>query len=350
MKLAIIVMCCFVSACSSDSSLNPAKAARDLDLVKSGRSSGIVDDESLQKEQLEVLFSPSVGQAASPAYRNQVQSRLLAKSDINCNQFIEAVDTRRAANNVSLGFFATATATAAAIVAGRAGQNLAGVSAVTSATQQSINDEMFAGILMPNIVKEIRTSRSVLRDAISLKFGEPVSSYSYYTAVSDVIYYHNLCSLTVALSSIVSKATALEARKTVSTTEMLAALDAEILTTRNAILSSDLGLTEAQKKQLREDLVRQYQRRSELVKTFALPSRSESSSEQGEGNGRLPSADESKTDLPPAGGTGNGPVEKKSPDGTAVTGKAGASGGAVPEKSLPRPSGAAAAGAELLLK
>lgn len=64
-----------------------------------------------------------------------MQSRLLAKSDINCNKFFEAVDSQRASTNIVLGFWSTATATAAAIVAGRAGQNLAGVSAVTSATQ-----------------------------------------------------------------------------------------------------------------------------------------------------------------------------------------------------------------------
>jgi F0F1-type ATP synthase membrane subunit c/vacuolar-type H+-ATPase subunit K len=333
--------------------MSPIEAQKKLEMIRLGRSSGIVEDTSLEKEDLSKLFKPDEEGADpnSEDYRNQVQSRLLAKSDINCNQFVEAVDSRRAASNVTLGIFATATATAAAIVSGRAGQNLAGMSAVTSAAEQSINDEMFSGILMPNIVREIRTSRSVLRDAISKKYGQKTKDYSYYAAVADAIYYHNLCSLTVALSSIVSKASTAEAKRTLSSDEMLAALDGEILATRNAILSNDLGLTPEQKNQLRDDLMKQYRRRAELVKTFALPGWSDGAATD--------SKDENKNKAPqkpedakaqPAPDKPAVENEKASVNGTAVTGKTGPSGGTAPEKSKPRPSGSAAAGAELLLQ
>lgn len=100
---------------------------------------------------------------------------------------------------------------------------------------------------MPNIVREIRGSRETLRNAISEKYSEDIGVYSYYTAVSDAICYHNLCSMTVALSSIVNKVSIQEAKKTLNHEGMLAAIDADIQKTENSILSSDLGLTDTQK-------------------------------------------------------------------------------------------------------
>lgn len=269
MKGALILSVVMLSGCAIPSPMKFKDAAEKLSLARTGRSNDIIDGGSLKPESLEELFKPG---KRDKDERNEVQSRLLAKSDINCNKFFEAVDSQRASTNIVLGFWSTATATAAAIVAGRAGQNLAGVSAVTSATQQSISDEMYSGILMPNIVREIRGSRETLRNAISEKYSEDIGVYSYYTAVSDAIYYHNLCSMTVALSSIVNKASIQEAKKTLNHEGMLAAIDADIQKTENAILSSDLGLTDTQKTELRTTLVKQYNRRSQIAKMYSLPS------------------------------------------------------------------------------
>lgn len=317
MKTIMIPIVLILSGCSIPSPKQFTAAVDNLKLVQSGRSNDIIDEGSLIPEDLEVLFNPT---DTTSINRNNVVSRLMAKSDINCTKFIEAVDSKRANTNIALGFWSTATATAAAIVAGRAGQNLAGVSAVTSATAQSINDEIFSGILMPNIVKEIKTSRETLRTAISTKFQESEITYTYYMAVSDAIYYHNLCSITVALSALVNKASAQDASRAVTKDELLGSIDSEIQRIQNSILSNDLGLSTTQKDSLRAELVKLSQRRSELVKMYALPVY------QSGGRGGI------------GGGAAGG--------GTAGGGAAG--GGAAHGQVVPGSPGTAAAGAETL--
>ena len=316
-KLIIIPIALVLSGCSIPNPKQFTTAFKELKLVQSGRSNDIIDEGSLEPESLKKLFDEPDLKLEN---RNKVLSRLMAKSDINCNKFIEAVDSKRANTNVALGFWSTATATAAAIVAGRAGQNLAGVSAVTSATAQSINDELFSGILMPNIVREIKTSRETLRTRISTKFKESETTYTYHMAVSDAIYYHNLCSITVALSALVNKASEQDASRLITKDEMLGSIDTELQRIQNSILSNDLGLSTIQKDSLRSELVKLSQRRSELVKMYALPTY--------QSGGR--------------GMTGDGASGGDATDGGASGG--GATGGQV----VPGSPGTAAAGAETL--
>jgi hypothetical protein len=339
-KKIIIPIALILSGCSIPSPKQFSTAIDELKLVQSGRSNDIIDEGSLKPESLEDLFNQT---DLGLSNRNKVLSRLMAKSDINCNKFIEAVDSKRANTNIALGFWSTATATAAAIVAGRAGQNLAGVSAVTSATAQSINDELFSGILMPNIVKEIKISRETLRARISTKFQESETTYTYHMAVSDAIYYHNLCSITVALSALVNKASEQDASRLITKDEMLGSIDSEIQRIQNSILSSDLGLSTDQKDSLRAELVKLSQRRSELVKMYALPAY-QSGGRGAAGGG---AAGGGAAGGGAAGGGATGGAAGGGAAGGGATGGA-AGGGAAGGQAVPGSPGTAAAGAETL--
>ncbi|MGX9559463.1 hypothetical protein [Pseudomonas sp. CFBP 5750] len=342
MKRIIIPIALVLSGCTIPSPKQYSTAINELKLVQSGRSNDIIDEESLEAESLKTLFDQT---DLGLENRNKVLSRLMAKSDINCNKFIEAVDSKRANTNVALGFWSTATATAAAIVAGRAGQNLAGISAVTSATAQSINDELFSGILMPNIVKEIKTSRETLRARISTKFQESATTYTYHMAVSDAIYYHNLCSITVALSALVNKASEQDASRLTTKEEMLGSIDTELQRIQNSILSNDLGLSATQKDGLRSELVKLSQRRSELVKMYALPTyQSGGRGMTGDGTSGGGASGGGAT----GGGASGGGATGGGASGGGATGGGVSGGGATGGQVVPGSPGTAAAGAETL--
>jgi hypothetical protein len=205
------------------------------------------------------------------AKRNSAQFELIAQSDIYCGEFISSIYGRRAVTNVWYSAVTTATAAAAAIVGGRAAQNLAGTSAVTNEMRGSINNEMYGGELIPTVAKEIITLRKTELNRILKQQSNDPQSYGAAAALADVIGYHELCSIPIAISSILSRANS-------RTGEGKLDLDASVLMIDRAIAVEKERLNDkvfvpdaAEKVRIKNRVADLADRRSTLIQIYAVP-------------------------------------------------------------------------------
>lgn len=224
---------------------------------------------------VESLNKPTLTKEA----RNAAQFRLLARSDIYCGDFISSIYGRRAVTNVWYSTITTATAAAAAIVGGRAAQNLAGASAVSNEMRGSINNEMYGGELVPTVAKEIIALRKTELVRISQQQNKPVDQYGITAALSDAISYHELCSIPIAVSSILARANSKVSQPTVDLSTVLKTLDDAITLERSRLVDKANLPDASAASRIQIQINDLLDRRSDLVKMYALPTQLPTGSE-----------------------------------------------------------------------
>jgi hypothetical protein len=203
--------------------------------------------------------------------RNAVQFQLLAQSDIYCGDFISSIYSRRAVTNVWYSSITTATAAAAAIVGGRAAQNLAGTSAVTNEMRGAINNEMYGGEIIPTVAKEIGSTRKVELREILNRHTQPLTTYSSTAALSDVIRYHELCSIPIAISSILARANAKSAETTSDLTSSLKIVDDAIAIEKAKLTDKINAPDAAEVVRIKNRIGELSDRRTDLVRMYVIP-------------------------------------------------------------------------------
>lgn len=203
--------------------------------------------------------------------RDKEQLKLLTTSDIYCGDFISSIYGRRAVTNVWYSAVTTATAAAAAIVGGRAAQNLAGTSAVTNEMRSSINNEMYGGELIPTVAKEIGGLRKTALTKIKQLQTKPLSEYSGAAAVGDAIAYHELCSIPIAISSILNRANQRYGVSTLDLDGSVKRLDAAIASNKALLADPNIASDANKKKELSDGILELTQQRNSLIKTFSIP-------------------------------------------------------------------------------
>ncbi|MBK6726538.1 MAG: hypothetical protein IPG63_04645 [Xanthomonadales bacterium] len=138
--------------------------------------------------------------------RNSTQSELIILSNEVCQQHLSDVFGTSAVINVTGSFTSMLLSGAAAIVSGRAGQNMSAAASIISGTQSSINSEIYQGLLVGAIIAEIQGTRSSAYAEIKQRRSQAVDVYSPAEAVSDALAYHDLCSFYMGVTSLVKKA------------------------------------------------------------------------------------------------------------------------------------------------
>ena len=207
----------------------------------------------------------------STSTRNVEQLKLLAMSDIYCGDFISSIYGRRAVTNVWYSTITTATAAAAAIVGGRAAQNLAGTSAVTNEMRSSINNEMYGGELIPTVAKEIQGMRKAEITRINSWQAKGIDLYSGSAAVSDAIGYHEMCSIPIAISRILSRANEKYGVETLDLDSSVKKIDDAITANKTLLNDQNFSSDPLKKKELTTAILELTERRNALIKTFAIP-------------------------------------------------------------------------------
>lgn len=203
--------------------------------------------------------------------RNAAQFRLLAQSDIYCGDFISSIYGRRAVTNVWYSTITTATAAAAAIVGGRAAQNLAGASAVTNEMRGSINNEMYGGELVPTVAKEIITMRKAELTRIVQQQKNDIDVYSPTAALADAISYHELCSIPIAVSSILARANTKLSESKVDLAGPLKMIDDAIIFEKVRLSDKAIIPDAAETLRIKNKINELADRRSDLIRIYAIP-------------------------------------------------------------------------------
>jgi hypothetical protein len=203
--------------------------------------------------------------------RNSEAIKLIAISDIKCGQFISHIYGRKAIANVWYGTLTTATAAAAAIVGGRAAQNLAGSSAVSNELRNSINSEIYGGELIPSVAKEIISIRKSAKIEITSKANENLLSYSAEAALSDAVAYHELCSIPVALSSLIARANNRENEGKLDLDTSIKRLNDAIESNSKILSNPQITSTQEEKEALKENTFALLEQRNTLIKIFSVP-------------------------------------------------------------------------------
>lgn len=203
--------------------------------------------------------------------RNAAQFKLLAQSDIYCGDFISSIYGRRAVTNVWYSTITTATAAAAAIVGGRAAQNLAGTSAVTNEMRGSINNEMYGGELIPTVAKEIITMRRTELHRILQQHNKEMQDYSGAAAIADVIGYHELCSIPIAISNILARANSRTGAGKLDLNASLQMIDKAIELEKARLNDKAIEPNTGEKQRIRNKISELSDRRSNLIQIYAVP-------------------------------------------------------------------------------
>lgn len=138
--------------------------------------------------------------------RTQAQAELMAYADQICNGHIAGIYSKNATFNLSLGFLTTLFSGGAAVASGRAATNLAAESALFSGSRSLVNSEIYYGYIGPAVMTEIRAMRSDLRDKIASKRSCSIATYPPQEAIGDALIYHDACSFSTGLSSLLNKA------------------------------------------------------------------------------------------------------------------------------------------------
>ncbi|OIN53133.1 hypothetical protein BFL40_11895 [Pseudomonas costantinii] len=203
--------------------------------------------------------------------RNEAQFSLLAQSDIYCGDFISSIYGRRAVTNVWYSTITTATAAAAAVVGGRAAQNLAGTSAVTNEMRGSINNEMYGGELVPTVAKEILTMRKTELTRIVLQQNKSIEEYGPTAALSDAISYHELCSIPIAVSSILARANSKSSDSKVDLAGSLKMVDDAITYEKGRLSDKTIIPDTAETIRIKNKINDLSDKRSDLIRIYAIP-------------------------------------------------------------------------------
>ncbi len=255
--LFIISTVMFSAACSN----------RPTHFIPPNRADPIMEVSEVKVEETEVIL----GRIKNSTDRNAEQLKLLAISDIYCGDFISSIYGRRAVTNVWYSTITTATAAAAAIVGGRAAQNLAGTSAVTNEMRSSINNEMYGGELIPTVAKEIQSMRKTEITRIAGLQASDINQYSASAAVADAIGYHEMCSIPIAISRILSRANKKSGTQTLDLDSSIKRLDSAIAANNALLNDSNFSSDPLKKKTLTDAILDLTEKRNALVNTFSIP-------------------------------------------------------------------------------
>lgn len=246
-----------VSACSN----------RPTHFIPPNRADSIIEVSEVEIEETDDILKRIVDSST----RNNEQLKLLAISDVYCGDFISSIYGRRAVTNVWYSTITTATAAAAAIVGGRAAQNLAGTSAVTNEMRSSINNEMYGGELIPTVAKEIQGMRKAEITRITSLQSKGLDVYSGSAAVADAIGYHEMCSIPIAISKILSRANEKYGVKTLDLDSSIQRLDSAIAANKTLLNDSNFSSDPEKKKELATAILQLTEQKNMLIKTFAIP-------------------------------------------------------------------------------
>lgn len=250
--------------------MGTACSDRPIHLTPPNRADPILEVSGIKLESTDAIIKSLEDGGINKQKRNAAQFRLLAQSDIYCGDFISSIYGRRATTNVWYSTITTATAAAAAIVGGRAAQNLAGTSAVTNEMRGSINNEMYGGELVPTVAKEIISMRKAELAQIIQMQKQPVEDYGATAALADAISYHELCSIPIAVSSILARANTRSSESTVDLAGLLKVVDEAITHEKNRLSDKAIVPDAAETVRIKNRINDLSDRRSDLVRLYVI--------------------------------------------------------------------------------
>ncbi|HEY0231766.1 MAG TPA: hypothetical protein VGC55_10985 [Dokdonella sp.] len=138
--------------------------------------------------------------------RTEVQAELMTYSDQICDKHIAGIYGTHAGLNFDLGWLTTVLSGGAAVASGRSATNLAAGSALFSGTRSLVNSEIYYGYIGPAVMREIQSLRSEMRSQIVAKRSCGLNQYPPQEAIEEALMYHNVCSFSTGLTSLLSKA------------------------------------------------------------------------------------------------------------------------------------------------
>ena len=133
--------------------------------------------------------------AAAKVYRKRLAAVLVKHSDDVCTKELGDISAREAITNTLLGTVTSTLSTVSSIVTGeRLKSWLAGGAAISSATRDHINAEVFRNVLSNAMAKAIENSRSTQLAAINTALDSTTNTYTVDDVIRDVNRYHQTCS------------------------------------------------------------------------------------------------------------------------------------------------------------
>jgi len=170
--------------------------------------------------------------------RTQVQAELMTYADQVCDDHVAKIYANHASLNFDFGFLTTLLSGGAAIASGRAATNLAAEGALVSGTRSLVNSEVYYGYIGPAVMREIRSLRSDLRAQIAAKRSCSAVDYPAQEAIDDALIYHDACSFSTGLASLLSKAGNTRVGEDKLRTAQLAATAAQLAEKKKALATA----------------------------------------------------------------------------------------------------------------
>lgn len=144
---------------------------------------------------------PAYDLAAMPGpnmlwYRNRLAAILATHSDEVCTKELGDISAREAISNTLLGTITSTLSTVSSIVTGTKLKSwLSGGAAISSATRDHINAEVFRNVLSNAMAKAIENSRATQMTAIKTALTDDnTENYTIDDAIRDINRYHQTCS------------------------------------------------------------------------------------------------------------------------------------------------------------
>lgn len=201
--------------------------------------------------------------------RNKIQAEVIFLSKLKCNNFMSLVNKTRVTNNIFFGNTSTGFATAAAVISGSTSQGLAGVSAISNSLKSSLNEELFSSILTPHIIKEIKNNRDLAYTNISNNQTKELKDYPYYSALADAINYHELCSIPIALSSLLNRVDK-QSYTQINYEKLIENIDQEIQKKKDLLSDKSLSLSNSQREEINKQILKLSDKREILIESFSI--------------------------------------------------------------------------------
>lgn len=131
--------------------------------------------------------------------RNTIQYSLMLASDQRCGLWITYLMRAGAINRGTFSVLSTISGGLAPLV-GSAGKAFGAVSGISSGTGSAVDAAMLHGLTEGVVIPKVLSVRADMKVKIEAHLAESPTAYPISRALSDVIAYHNLCSVSTALN------------------------------------------------------------------------------------------------------------------------------------------------------
>jgi hypothetical protein len=135
----------------------------------------------------------------------------------------------------------------------------------------SINKEMYGGEIIPTVAKEIAATRKVELQNILARQKDSITVYPSAAALSDAISYHELCSIPMAMSTILARANARSSENKTDVATSLNIIDEAIAVEQSKLTDKVIVQDAVEISKIKGRIAQLSNKLSDIVRMYVIP-------------------------------------------------------------------------------